>query len=177
MADNYLEKKMEEHRRRMASAPRHSSKNQSVASPPVKFPCSRVFIALADIELTEAVVEIFRKADAKTAFIHPDSRHFNSFAQSTGARYYPFSKEKLSQSFDDALCRWEGMDMIITDSSDVPNYPDVKKIIITDKTASPIDDQIVITPSEEAAASDIATILLFLSHPSATRLHSLHLTI
>ncbi|MCM1519806.1 MAG: hypothetical protein NC098_03385 [Lachnoclostridium sp.] len=177
MADNYLEKKMEEHRQRMASAPRHSSKSQPITASPVKFPCSRVFIALTDAGLTEAIVDIFRKADAKTAFIHPDYRHFNSLAQSIGARYYPFSTEKLRQSLDDASSRWDGLDMLITDSPEIPDLPGVKKIILGDNNIPTLDNQIVITPSEEATANDIATILLFLSHPASSRIRSLHLTI
>ncbi len=92
MADNYLENKMEEHRR--GGTARHyrpqltpTGNRPGVLS--VKFPPRRVFVSGGASGIGKAIVKAFVNAGCRVAFCDIDIKNGNKTAQATGARFYP----------------------------------------------------------------------------------------
>lgn len=91
MADNYLEKKMEEHR--SGGAPRYrrqlTPSGGRVGEYTLKFDYRRIFIAVDSPSLAEALVAEFKKTGASVAFTLSDAAKGSLIAQKTGGRFYP----------------------------------------------------------------------------------------
>lgn len=109
MADNYLERKMEEHRRTQASTPAVRRK----PSPGIAL--KRIAVNIPDAETTEQIVKHFRKAGHKVAFTLKDSARGTALAQSSGSRFYP--APRAAGMIDDLQRVWGGLDIIITEEN------------------------------------------------------------
>lgn len=147
MADNYLEKRMEEYRAgklapkitRTAAAPQRKPGEVTVA-----FPQMNALVLCGDAALTERVCGTFRKAGMWVAFCMADRREGARIAQTTGSRFYPYTLDdvaKLESAMDDLAGRWGGVDVIV----------DLRGVSAADFGNS---------------AADIATLLLLHSHPA-----------
>lgn len=96
MADNYLEKKMEEHRSnagKPAVRRRVSPTGQRAGQITLPFPETRVFVSGPD----EAIVRAFASAGAKVEFCCPEpeeKKRSTALAELTGARFYPMTTEE-----------------------------------------------------------------------------------
>lgn len=90
MADNYLENKMEEHRRG-AAAPvrRYSPTGQLRGTLTLKFPVRRVMVAGNSTPLHAAAVEALSSAGCQTAFCDTDAGRGTELARRTASRFYP----------------------------------------------------------------------------------------
>lgn len=120
MADNYLEKKMEEYRAGQGNARKVKSQRPVAGVKPgtinVEFPPRRVFVTGGASGIGRAVVEAFRKADCRVAFCDIDSRAGNRTAQATGARFYPVDVtdcSALENCMEHIIADWGDIDIIV----------------------------------------------------------------
>ncbi len=118
MADNYLERKMEDYR----SGKGTSSKVKRVSSGAkpgeisVKFPPRRVFVTGGASGIGRAIVEAFRKADCRVAFCDIDSKAGTATAQATGAQFHPVDVrdvDALEACLARLLNAWGDIDVIV----------------------------------------------------------------
>ncbi|MDE6485641.1 MAG: hypothetical protein K2L14_09660 [Duncaniella sp.] len=157
MADNYLEKKMEEHRSRMAagvaSRPRRQQSQQGSA---LSFPMRRVLVAAEGLGWQAQVVAALRAAGHKVAIIDPAGA---TLAQATGARCYPFTSGRIDEVIADLDKHWGGLDITVMAARDGDE-------ISVDNATDGIRASVTVT---EAAATASAVVLL--THPSARLIH------
>ncbi len=118
MADNYLERKMEEHNR---PAPRRCNADaRRAAAYGSEALCRlRVLVAAEDPGVAADTVRTFRGAGCRTAFTYPDMCAGASLAQATGARCYPcpgLDAAALSRCIADLSYHWGGIDLLVADS-------------------------------------------------------------
>ncbi|MCM1077438.1 MAG: hypothetical protein NC411_08785 [Bacteroides sp.] len=147
MADNYLEKKMEEYRAgKLAPKTRVVHSAVSRRNPgdfTLSFPPMRVAIIGGSFNFIETLATIFRSIDTQVALCHPDSRLCTPLAQKHGLRYYPFdplTPGKTDMVIDDLTSRWGGIDVVID-----------------------LRDALQVTDSE---LTSIATLILTHTHPT-----------
>lgn len=110
MADNYLEKKMDDYRRgSLRTAPRvHSG-----ATSPWRMSKLRVFVGGNVDELTLAVVTRLVACGCRVAFCEEDLKAGRAAAQASGALHLPVSSgqaESLRRGRDMAAGHWDGVD-------------------------------------------------------------------
>ena len=119
MADNYIEKKFEEHlasrakQVKRASATLHGKKSECVQ---LHFPPRRVFVTGGANGIGAAIVAAFRKADCNVAFCDCDSKNGAKTAQHTGARFYPLDvtdSAALDAALVDVATLWGDIDIIV----------------------------------------------------------------
>ena len=94
MADNYLENKMEEHRRIM-SAPKRRTGNtitQKGLAEAIGWNCPCILIRIdgSDMRLLAPIAGTLRQASCRVAFICTDALAGRELAQRTGAMHIPF---------------------------------------------------------------------------------------
>ncbi|MDE6268017.1 MAG: hypothetical protein K2M04_02930 [Muribaculaceae bacterium] len=123
MADNYLERRMEEHRRgggeqsvrRVAAVVASSrlTENDLV----VRFPALRVMIAgNDDRELTEALARRFRSVGGRVALVAPKDMLLTKTGQQAGCRIYQANhsdRNELERAMADAVRAWGGVDVMV----------------------------------------------------------------
>lgn len=111
MADNYLERRMEDYRSGKLSSVRMSS--VSVKRPSMSL---RVFVLGGDTELGIRNVNNFRKSNWKVAFTNPDLKSGRFLAQSTGAQHHPIAlnnAELLLNSLKKVIELWGAIDLVV----------------------------------------------------------------
>lgn len=120
MADNYLEKRMEDYRAgRLAPKSRvvvHAAAKRNPGDFVVEFPPMRILVIGGALPLVTALVKKFRKIDSQVALCHVDTHTLTPLAQKEGCRYYPFDptdETKRSRVVDDLSARWGGVDVVI----------------------------------------------------------------
>lgn len=120
MADNYLERKMEEHGR---PAPRRCNADARLAT---AFGCEalchlRVLVVSADYGAVAEAVRVFRAAGCRTAFtaVGDGRRHGTTLAQTCGARCYPCLQadaQTYGRIAADLRYHWGGVDVVAADA-------------------------------------------------------------
>lgn len=119
MADNYLEKKFEEHFASRKSTARRSPASLRTVKPDhiqIHFPPRRVFVTSCACEIARDIIEEFRKANCNVAFCDTDHKRGTTTAQRCGARFYPISNadaQIIDKALADAAALWGGMDIIV----------------------------------------------------------------
>lgn len=119
MADNYLEKKFEEHFASRKSTARRSPASLRTVKPDhiqIHFPPRRVFVTSSAGEIANDIIEAFRKANCSVAFCDTDYKRGTATAQRLGARFYPISNadaQIIDRALADAAALWGGMDIIV----------------------------------------------------------------
>lgn len=121
MADNYLEKRMEEYRAgKLAPKSRVVVHAAGAKREPgdftLSFPKLNAVVIGGPTELAGMFVRIFRGVDASVALCHSDSKRCTPLAQASGCRYYPFDPadvSKLERVIDDVTARWGGADVVV----------------------------------------------------------------
>lgn len=138
MADNYLERKMEEHCANSHSRRPANAQSPSAGSHPgyltIKFPPRRVFITGGAKGVGRAIIDAFREASCQVAFCDVNCKTGNTTAQETGARYYPLDvadTEALDRAMRDVIKRWGGIDIIINNVGTV-KFQDIEETSTTD---------------------------------------------
>ncbi len=121
MADNYLERKMEEYRSgKLAIKPKTSFRPGSLR-PATGFDVAvvggkRVLICGDCLEgIGHELMKFFRSIGCKVAFCDIDARRGTAIAQSSGCRFYPFDfndESKLEAVKADLYSRWGGVDIL-----------------------------------------------------------------
>lgn len=118
MADNYLEKKMEEHRLAAASRPTRRVVSSAAPKPgflELKFKPLRVLVTDATTPAAEAVVRRLTGVGCRVAFTSTDLRQGRELSQATGSRFYPVKAAGLHVGpVVDNLCEvWGGVDAMV----------------------------------------------------------------
>lgn len=111
MADNYLERRMEEYRSGKLSSTRISS--VSVKRPSMQL---RVLVIGGDTDLGAKYIKEFRKSNWKVAFTHPDIKSGRLLAQTSGAQHHPISindVDALTMSVSKIVELWGAIDLVI----------------------------------------------------------------
>lgn len=141
MADNYLERKMEEHWR---PALRLCNADARLAT---AFGCEalchlRVLVVSADYEAVAEAVRVFRAAGCRTAFtaVGDGRRHGTTLAQTCGARCYPCLQadvQTYGRIVADLRYHWGGVDVVVADAAvDLPaDMQDCPRIALSDAAA------------------------------------------
>lgn len=157
MADNYLEKKMEEHRSRMAAGAVSRTRRQpSPQGSALVFPVRRVLVSATGLGWQAQVVTALRAAGHKVAIIDPAG---TALAQATGARCYPFVADRKEEVVADLHKHWGGLDIIVMAARDgdgisVENIADGFRASVTANDAA-----------------EAASAVVMLTHPSARLIH------
>lgn len=119
MADNYLERKMEEHRNGGArQRPRHTTP-MAGARPghmDVKFAPRRVFVTGGANGIGRSIVTQLRNVGCKVAFCDVDSEAGTELARSCGAQFHPLDvcdTSSLLQAMDKVFRAWGDIDVVI----------------------------------------------------------------
>lgn len=138
MADNYLKRKMEEHRAGGTARRTANASSPAAGSRPgymtIKFPPRRVFITGGAKGVGRAIIDAFREASCQVAFCDVNCKTGNTTAQETGARYYPLDvadTEALDRAMRDVIKRWGGIDIIINNVGTV-KYQAIEETSVTD---------------------------------------------
>lgn len=117
MADNYLEKKMEEH---MKGAPQRPKRLSPAGNRPgklsVDFPPRRVYVTGGASGIGSAIVKAFCDAGCKVAFCDKDARHGAATAQRCGAQFHSLDvtdTASLESSIRLVKERWGAVDVMV----------------------------------------------------------------
>lgn len=118
MADNYLEKKMEEHRSGKNNKPvkRCTPTGTKPGTINVKFPQRRVFVTGGAKGIGRAIVEAFRRADCKVAFCDIDTKAGTATAQATGSQFHPIDVsdvDALEKCMTRIIEAWGDIDVVV----------------------------------------------------------------
>lgn len=91
MADNYLERRMEEHQRRQGATPARRSGRPALrrGETIVRYPSVRLIVAGGCSAEGEAIVRLMRALGCRVAFTDADSCAGQRLAQGAGAQFHP----------------------------------------------------------------------------------------
>ncbi len=124
MADNYLEKRMEDMRNgKLAHRPliRKTEKQSTSFLSKGSLANQRVLIMEFTPEIQSDIISLFRSQGCKVAFLGEDYKKGQMIAQATGARFYPINPvdpEDKEDKKKSAIEYWGGIDIIISGSED-----------------------------------------------------------
>lgn len=123
MADNYLEKKMDDYRgvvrRTVKNIPVRGCRSGFMELP---FPPRRVLVMDGTCNVGKCIVESLRNTGCKVAFTSSDRDKGKSLAESCGAQFHPvdLSDVRSMEHTVMSLCRaWGDLDVVICCGSDV----------------------------------------------------------
>lgn len=130
MADNYLEKKMEEHRRGtvVKTVRRLSPPGERRGTVSLKIDELRVLVTDASEENGAAIVKRLRYAGCKVAFASGDDKAGRNLAQESGARHYPMTFN--GSVIDDIVRVWGGIDVLVVTDCSRSDDIDVNDVIL-----------------------------------------------
>lgn len=120
MADNYLEKRMEDYRKgglQKTKSTAAGRRSQGVAG--LRLAYQTALVAIADPALREAVVNQFAASGCRTAFLCADSRKGAALAQASGAMFCPavdLSPDSVERMAAVARERWGELGLLVADS-------------------------------------------------------------
>lgn len=119
MADNYLEKKMEDYRKGNHSKPAvaHAKRTAPHTMFDVEFDCA--YVILESLIYADDILASILKIIPKAAIAHTAAREGAQIAQRTGALFIPLKKwdnEAIDGALNFAVNRWSDRCLIITDS-------------------------------------------------------------
>lgn len=175
MADNYLENKMEEHRRAQASGrPAQSYKGATRRQIfNEHFERRRIFVCDGLSERGQAIVRRLSESGARVAFTGADRRAGTALAQSSGARFYTVEAVSAT-SVREALGAlgevWGGVDVIVSPSAEFAGEGEARVIIYEsgDYGASALRHTVIDAP--QLTAAELARIILFAALESSDTL-------
>lgn len=118
MADNYLEKKMEEHLKGQKPTYRHKTtpSGNKPGNISFKFPPCRVFVTGGASGIGASIVSAYREAGCRVAFCDADSKKGAATAQRTGAQFHPVDvtdADALEACLIRVIDTWGDIDIIV----------------------------------------------------------------
>lgn len=136
MADNYLERKMEEYRsgKSQQRIVKRTPRGAKPGTINIKFPSRRVFVTGGAKGIGRAIVESFRNADCRVAFCDTDSKAGAATAQVTGAQFYPVDvtdANALDACVERIIKAWGDIDVIVNNVG-VGNFAPLTETSIDD---------------------------------------------
>lgn len=160
MADNYLEKRMDDYARGRVSGP-HARRTSGPrpGHAVIKYPPLTVTVLGANTPGADAIVAMFVAAGCKVTFTAADSKRGSEIAQQRGGRFYPGG---AASAASDMASRGERADAVI--SCDGSRWPDDSRLITvtTDADTAPQPGATVIVCDDPARA---ALLCLALAQP------------
>lgn len=158
MADNYLEKKMEEHRQgamRKPLAHRLSPAGNRRGTVALKIDELRVLVdGSVSTEMIAAIVRKLRNAGCRVAFVSGEDRFGRELSQSTGSRFYP--KSTAGNLIADIKNAWGGIDVVIAGpDSDMFRYEDLNPLRLMEIGETP--DSNIYEKGKDMTVNYIAT--------------------
>lgn len=116
MADNYLEKKMEDHRLRQSAQPRGKAGTFMRFRPGLYVATGALRVLLEDVSCSwsAAIIDAFRSAGCKLAFTGTDIQTGRHIAQKTGTLFYPGDDAESAIAY--LRSHWGGLDALIVPS-------------------------------------------------------------
>lgn len=180
MADNYLEKKMDDYRRGISAMPRRSYAHTTRTDNILPVTPQRVALIINDYDLLRALLGASQRVPGlKVAFTGSDYRDGNRLAQAHGALFVHCPDTvtgRFTPLYDVVGNRWGGIDVVITDLTDCNLATKVAKTIFLDSgnsfranseapasTSNPGVTRIKISPATSDPAAVAAVALLMLS--------------
>lgn len=147
MADNYLEKRMDDYRRGAKTyRPKLTPTGHKVGEVTLRFTPKRILVTMPLSPITEAVIREFTAVGCKVAFFSEDKKEGNKMAQSTGSRCFPVRIQdtgRVSEAVDALVHDWGDIDILIAgsdckspygcDPSDVPLSESVFDLLPPDR--------------------------------------------
>ncbi len=137
MADNYLEKRMDDYRNGRLSSARRNSKLTPGGSPAGKvgfqLEVSRVFVALECRQLREAISRGYAEVGCRVAFCGSDRVEDTETAQRFGLMFCPVEglrADEVNRMLELVAERWHGVDLIITDVPGIDRPRGAKLLIV-----------------------------------------------
>lgn len=113
MADNFLERQMEDYRSGKLTSKKTRSKKGNLHG-------KKVLIVGGLSEKSMSVIQYLTDNGCKVAFTYPDLTEGNKFQQKCGARFYninPKENSQLNSMLKNLLHAWGKIDMIIAEST------------------------------------------------------------
>lgn len=162
MADNYLERRMEDLRSGRLTADTARMRAKAPARNPhrlsVVFPEMRILVADGLSDFGKALVKAFRSVGMKVAFCATDATEGRRFAQESGAR--SCNAARPDTVLADILKAWGGLDLI------VKAYDGTKKASRTEAHDG-LPPTLAVNPAlfPGETPESIARIALILAHP------------
>ena len=166
MADNYLEKRMEDYARgRLAGSKARPGRRSGVAS--VKYPAQGVAVGGAGDGRSRAVIRMLVESGNRVAFTCPDSKTGTAMAQECGGRFYPTGADAMAA---DLSARGEGVDTVIcftgTDKENCPAFSGARQYVFITDGEVECDGIVLVGGTPEAVAMMVFAIV----HPHVTLL-------
>lgn len=116
MADNYLERRMEEYRSARHTLPKKTIAARRPNELRVEFPPLRAVVTGGAHGIGRACVKALREVDCMVAFCDTDSKSGSITAQKLGARFYPVdvrNRETFKTFLGDVTGRWGDIDVVV----------------------------------------------------------------
>lgn len=183
MADNYLERKMEDLRSGKTQKPgsRRTSAAVSAASRhpgdyTLSYPELRVFVCGdATSPLGRAIVAALREVGVKVAFSGTDKQAGEEMARSLGAQFHPLAdptdNDRLAITAAYTLRHWRGIDAVVAIGfRPAFHTPSLRTITLLPPSSTPSPAAI---PLQDASAAQIACLVRLLLSPDASPLPSI----
>lgn len=118
MADNYLERRMNDYREGR-NTPSAQARRATITATTKSQPA--IFIIGGETADGLKHITYFRNRDWRVAFTHPDTAEGRRLAQSSGAQHHPIDPsdlEQLQRSIDHIMKHWGHLDLILNFTSE-----------------------------------------------------------
>lgn len=147
MADNYLERRMDDYRSGRLAKPSRGTRSLPADAMILRYPPLRILIVAPGPDaMLEALLGQMRGVGFRVAFSCPASPQAVALGQKFGARFYPSGSFGVDRCLDDLKERWGGTDHIL---SSVPSAPAGAMVVA----------------ENGLPCREIARLLVFLLHP------------
>lgn len=103
MADNYLERRMEDYRNGRLTAGGHTSHSPSRYTIKSDAPSGRILVADADTPLLTSLIEELRAEGCRVSFTASDRQHGSSLSQRSGSQFHPVGTKTSAQAVLSAI--------------------------------------------------------------------------
>lgn len=166
MADNYLEKRMEDYARGRSTGPRaRGAHTPRPGMMTVRYQYRTVVVTGADTDAGAEIVGAFVGAGCLVAFICSCRDAGRTLSQSRGGRFYPGG---LAQAAADMAARGEAVDVAVCCGEVPEGLPCVHRLIQVgaDISAAPAHEAGVAICGDDARQA--AMLCLVLAHPAST---------
>lgn len=172
MADNYLEKKMDDYRRGNYGYPRLSRlHHQSCRGFELRPAVDSVMVFVSLLSLRNCLIEAFVKAGCRTAFCWHDYREGQLTAQKTGSlscTVDALSASALDEAVATVVARWGSLGLIVTDVPEALDcQSDIPMIYVGDSPVSCNRCSVVAVAPDERRLHEIASSAVLLATVSS----------
>lgn len=122
MADNYLERRMEDYRNGRLKPRSTKSSTRRATSQTATLNHMRVYVTAGTSTAGIAIIRHLRQAGCRVAFCDTDNHKGSHMAQQTGSQFHSmtggYNDISLTRSIDHVFTHWGGLDVLI-DTADI----------------------------------------------------------